>query len=134
MARQPRQAAIDAICREWGRTRRQLTWGDQPRTAREQIGPLRSTLGQRRDLHHGARSNRLDQHWPEVYVDDAFVVNQAFKRMAPPMALLMEIHYAAPWALDEKYDFMCMSRAKYHDQVQTIRTFIEGWLAREKVA
>jgi hypothetical protein len=85
-------------------------------------------------LHHGARSNRVEQHWPEVYVDDAFVVNQAFKAMAQPMAVLMDIHYAAPWVLEDKYDFMCMSRAKYHDQVQALRTFIEGWIAARKAA
>jgi hypothetical protein len=29
---------------------------------------------------------------------------------------------------------MCMSRAKYHDQVQALRTFIEGWIAARKAA
>lgn len=134
MARQPRQAAIDAICREWGKVRRQLRGLSEPERARDILGAIRSTLGERRDLHSGARSNRLEQHWPEVYEGDSAVVNQAFHAMPPRLKVMMEVHFVAHGPVSEKADLLAMSRDKYFEEVRDVRQFVEGWVARDQVA
>ena len=73
-----RHDAIDLACLAWGNARRRMLGLDDVRKSTDMLGPMRSTLGQRRDLHAGARSNRLEQHWPEVYgSEDALTALQA---------------------------------------------------------
>lgn len=134
MARHPRQAAIDAHCKEWGRTRRKIVGVDDPELSKEYIGALRSTLGQRRDLHAGAKSNKVDQHWPELYENDAAIVNQAYHAMRPDLRMVMELHYAARAPAERKANFLCISIRVYWDRVNEVRTFVDGYMARSDAA
>jgi len=51
-----------------------------PERAKEYLGALRCTIGQRRDLHAGSKSDGwLDQHFPEVFLGYGLVVAVALK-------------------------------------------------------
>lgn len=130
MGRRSHNHVVDQLCREWGRVRRQLLGVDDPKLAREHLGALRSTLGQRRDLHAGARSNKVEQHWPEVYEGEALAVNQAFHAMRPALKVIMDVHYATHATNQRRAEFLCMSTDTYLRRVNDARAFVEGWLAR----
>lgn len=135
MGRRCKDDPIDALCRTWGETRRKLLGLDEPKLAREYIGALKSTLGQRRDLHAGAKSEgRVSQHCPEVYVGEARLVNQAYQSMAPEFKIVMDVHYAAHAPADVKAEFLCMSPKKYWHHVGYVRMFVMGWLAKTDAA
>jgi hypothetical protein len=129
VGRKAKNEVIDKVCREWGQIRRQLVGIDDPKLAKDYIGALRSTLGQRRDLHSGSKSNKLDIQWPEVYEGDAKLVNDAFHRMRPYLRVVMEIHFCANAEAQRKADFLCVSLAVYWREVNEVRSFVEGWLA-----
>lgn len=134
MARRPQNEVVDRLCRDWGRTRRQILGLDDPQLAKEYVGALKSTLGQRRDLHAGSRSNKLEQHWPETYTGESFYVNQAHHAMRPEMRMVMDLHYCAQVEAERKAEFLCISRKVYFEQVNAVRAFVEGWLARADAA
>jgi hypothetical protein len=134
MARKPKDEAIDNLCKQWAVIRRQLVGIDDPKLSKEYIGALRSTLGQRRDLHAGARSNTIDLHWPEVYEGETVLVNQAFHAMRPELKVMMDIQYVAKGAAMMKADFLCVSIQRYWNDVRAVRSFVDGWLARADAA
>lgn len=134
MARRAKNEVIDNLCKQWAVTRRQLVGVDDPQKSKEYLGALRCTLAQRRDLHHGARSNKVEQHWPEVYTGEARLVNEAFHAMRPWLRVVMDIHYVARAPIEAKADFLCISKAKYWHEVNDVRVFVEGWLARADAA
>jgi hypothetical protein len=131
MARRPGFDHIDVLCRRWGDVRRQLLGLSEPALSRDCIGPLRSTLGQRRDLHAGATSSgRVEQHWPEVYTGDLYRVNEAFRALRPALKIAMEVHYCARAKAVEKAQFLCISQPAYWQRVRDVRAFVDGYLAR----
>lgn len=134
MGRKAKNIAIDNLCREWGKIRRQVVGVDDPKVAKEYIGSLRSTLGERRDLHAGSRSNKVEQHWPEVYTGDSYAVNQAFHSLSPFLRVVMEIHYCANAPAKVKAEFLCVSLDKYWREVNIVRAFVDGFLARSDAA
>ena len=135
MARRPKQEAIDAICRQWGKVRRQVLGIDDPQLSKDYIGSLRCTLGQRRDLHAGSTSEgKIDIHWPEVYTGEARLVNEAFHAMRPKLRVFMDLHYAGKAPAEVKADFMAISMDSYWRELRDVRSFVEGWLARSDAA
>lgn len=123
--------AIDLACQEWARARRKALGLDEARTAAEVLGPLRSTLGARRDLHAGAKSNRVEQHWPEVYgSEQALEVARAYAQMGELFRAMLDAHYVARAPIDDKAAALAMSRAKYFSVLNMAKAFVEGWLAR----
>jgi hypothetical protein len=124
-----RRDAIDQLCYSWARVRRQLLGLSTPLQAREYIGAIRSTLGQRRDLHAGARSpGRVEQHFPEVYVGDIATVNAAYWRMPPVLKETMDWHYVLqePRSKTVRADLLGISVREYWLRVQRAKTFVEG--------
>jgi hypothetical protein len=129
MGRRSNNNPIDAVCREWGKTRRQLAGFDDPRLAREYIGALRSTLGQRRDLHSGSKSNKLDIHWPEVYTGESRLVNAAWWALDPYLKYVMDLQYAAKVDPTVKADILGVGVSTYWLRVADVRQFVHGFLA-----
>ena len=127
-----RQDAIDVACQEWARARRKMLGLDETKLASEVVGPLRSTLGARRDLHAGAKSEgRVEQHWPEVYGSDvALEVARAYRQMGELLRSVLDAHYVARGPVDVKADALAMSRARYFSTLNMAKAFVEGWLAR----
>jgi hypothetical protein len=126
---------VDALCREWGVVRRQLMGFDDPRRAREYIGAVRCTLGERRDLHAGSRSNKLDIHWPEVYEGRARLVNAAFQALDPYKRIVMDLQYAAHKTDPSvKADLLRISVRAYWNRVSDVRQFVDGFLAAIEAA
>ena len=135
MGRRSKADVIDGVCREWGIVRRQVTGVDDPRKAKDYIGALKCTLAQRRDMHAGSKTNFTEsQHWPELYTGDAIYVNEAFHSMRPFQRVVMEIHYCSRASAEEKAEFLAVSMPAYWRYIQGVRAFIEGYLARSKVA
>jgi hypothetical protein len=134
MGRPSSNVYIDSVCREWGRTRRQLVGFDDPKLAKEYIGSLRSTLAARRDLHAGAKSTKLDIHWPEVYEGRARQVNAAFKALNPYLRIVMDLQYAAKVDPTVKADLLQISVRTYWLKVADVRQFVDGFLAAIEAA
>ena len=129
MARGAKNSAVDSLIKDWSRVRRQVVGVDEPEQAKDYIGALRSTLGQRRDLHAGSRSGKVEQHYPEVYEGVSRVVNQAFHRMRPVLKVIMDIHYCAKAPAQVKADYLALSIQGYWNRVNDVRAFVEGYIA-----
>lgn len=138
MGRRAGNDYIDTICRKWATCYRKMHGLDSPERAREYLGAVRCTLGQRRDLHAGAKSEgKVEQHWPEVYTSrEALIVARAFHDMRPWLQTLAIVHYVIwlpPEAdpIEVKAEALAMSTTKYHREISKVRTFVEGWVARD---
>jgi ATP-dependent DNA helicase RecG len=116
---------VDVACYQWAKGRRKQLGLDDPRmeraAAQEFIGALRSTLGQRRDLHSGATTTRADIHCPEgFYSDKGLLVNLAFKTLTPFEQAVMEMQYVFKSKADEKAEVMgAFKRGEVHVLVAT---------------
>jgi hypothetical protein len=134
MGRPSNNAYIDSVCREWGRVRRQLVGFDDPKLAKEYIGALRCTLAERRDLHSGSKSGKIDLHWPEVYEGRARLVNAAFMALDPFYRLVMDLQYAAHVDPCVKADMLHIGVRTYWQKVADVRQFVDGFLAAIEAA
>lgn len=131
MARNGRDR-IDRICDEWGAIRRELLGFALPALARDQLGAVRCTLAARRDLHHGARSGKVEQAFPEYpFRGDAAIVNTVYKRLPEPLQEIMDAHYTAttPRSKSLRADLMGLSVRVYWERVNRVRAAVEGGLA-----
>ena len=125
-----RDDAIDLACRRWAAERRKLLGLDHPQKAREFLGAVRSTLGQRRDLHAGSTSvGRIEQHFPEVYTGDAFDVNRAYWLARPRVKAMLDVHYVARAPIAVKAGWMAVSVPQYFVELKVAKAFVEGRLA-----
>jgi hypothetical protein len=126
-----RADSVDLACQDWAKVRRQVRGLEEPKLAREYLGALRSTLGQRRDLHAGATSTgRVEQHYPEVYEGDALTVHRAFQRMRYEMRRLLEVHYVVRAPIDCKAWALAVSPPTYYAQLREAKGFVESELTR----
>jgi len=126
---------IDLACRDWAQVRRRLLGLDDPHmriaTAAEFVGAIRSTLGERRDLHAGARSSgRVEQHYPEVYTGTALDVHRAYRAMRLELRDILDVHYVARAPVADKAEALAMSSARYWQRLGVAKSFVEGWLAQ----
>ena len=120
--------ATDLLCYSWAATRRQLLGLTNPRTQREFVGAIRSTLGNVQRHHDGAGSfTAREQHFPEVYEGDALLVNLAFKRMPPQLAPYMDLHYTLGRGAVRRADLLGIGRSKYWESVKRCKMFVEGY-------
>ena len=80
MGRRRKGDSTDLACREWARDKRRMLGLEESLTAREFLGAIRCTLGQRRDLHAGSRSDgNVVQEFPEIWsTQQAQRVSMAF--------------------------------------------------------
>ena len=127
-----RTDAVDVACEEWAVPMRELLGWTQPRLAREYVGSLRCTLGARRDLHHGGRSGKVDQWWPEFpFQGRAATVNAVYRRMPEPMQEIMVAHYVAttPRSKSLRADLMGLSVRVYWERVNRARAAVDGAMA-----
>lgn len=131
MAR-PCRDRIDRICDEWGRVRRELLGYALPALAKDQLGAIRCTLAARRDLHHGGRSGRIEQHFPEYpFRGDSALVNEVFKRMPEVLQEIADAHYTAttPRSKSMRADLMGLSVRVYWERVNRFRAAVDGAMA-----
>lgn len=96
---------VDVACESWAYQWVQ-NFGRDPDRAARYVGALRSTLGRVRELHDGAssRTQTPSQHWPEVFMGQALLVNMALSAMSEGSRLIVWSHYVlrvydpATWA------------------------------------
>lgn len=121
---------IDQELEAWARVWREVNGYSDPKLASGFLGALRCTLGERRDLHAGSRSNRLEQHWPEVFTGRELVVNRAVRSMSPSLQQIVAAHYIAtvPKNRTLRADLMGLSRKSYFERVRVAKAFIHGAL------
>lgn len=123
---------VDLLLEAWARRRREVLGIRHPLTASEYLGAVRCTLGDRRDLHHGSRSNRLDQAWPEFpYTGTLYLVNLAVKAMSPSLREVVDWHWTLEVPRDRRIraGLMGISPRAYWDRVSRAHHFISGALA-----
>lgn len=122
---------LDKRLEAWARTRRELLGLADPRVAKGILGPLRCTLGARRDLHSGAKSlGRIDLHWPEVYTGQPAELNRAFKRLREDLRIIIDVHYVLqqPKSRGERADLLGLKRDRYYERVRLAKAFLAGAL------
>jgi hypothetical protein len=129
-----KEDAIDVLAKSWGRQYRKIRgWEDrrmERATSREFIGAVRSTLGQRRDLHAGATSTgRIEQHFPEVFTGDALLVNNVVKAARHEIREALVLRYAYPAPPEVKASIMNVSIRTYWERVANAKHWLEGRLA-----
>ena len=124
--------AIDSVCEEWARTRRQLLGLSNPRTQSEFIGAMRCSLGNVQRHHDGAGSyTTREQHFPELYQGDALLVNLAFKRMPLEMRTYMDLHFTLGRGATVRAELLGLTVRSYWERVGRCRTFVEGYFASQ---
>ena len=132
-----RRDATDVAIESWARTKRELLGLTAPRLDIDCIGPLRCTLAARRDLHHGSRTQKPDQHWPEFPFaagSDAWIINEAFRRLPDPLADVIVAHYVVLTPRDRtvRADLMGVARRAYWERLGRAKAFLEGALATSR--
>jgi hypothetical protein len=124
--------AVDLACEEWAVPMRELLGAAQPKLAKDYLGPVRCTLAARRDLHHGARSGRVEQHFPEYpFRGTAALVNTVYRRMPEPIQEIMVAHYVAltPRSKTLRADLMGISVRDYWNRLGRAKSAVDGALA-----
>lgn len=126
-----RKDATDVALEEWAKQRRRIIGLDEFRTAREYVGPVRSTLGQRRDLHANSKSNgKRVQAWPEVYTGrTAQTVNRAYWQASPDRKDILDVHYVFPLNPRDKPAFLGVPVRTYYDLVNGAKDWLDGYMA-----
>lgn len=124
----------DVACEEWAEIMRELIGMTEPRFARDYIGALRCTLAARRDLHHGGRSGKVVQHFPEFPFAGrgrAATVNEVYKRLPEPLQEILVAHYVArtPRSKSLRADLMGLSTRAYWERVSRAKAAVYGALA-----
>ena len=127
--------STDVACEQWAVRKRELLGVTQLRGF---LGPMRCTLGARRDLHHGSRTERVEQHWPEFPFEPgtlAYVVNEAVKRMPDALTEIMVAHYVVLEPRDRgiRAELMGLSRRQYWEKLGRAKAFVQGALAYDNV-
>jgi hypothetical protein len=131
-----REDGIDVICKIWGREKRRNLGIEDPkheeREAREFLGAIRSTLGARRDLHNARATStgRMDQHFPEVFSEDAQPINRAYNKMNIKRRAIMDLQFVARASALEKAEAVSCSVPTYYALVREAKAFVEAWLMR----
>jgi DNA-directed RNA polymerase specialized sigma24 family protein len=103
---------------------------DEALTAREFLGAIRCTLGQRRDLHAGSRSDgKVVQEFPEVWTTQhAYRVALAFHRLRVELRDVLLVHYVAKAPIALKCDALAVSQRTYWARLAQARNAVEPWL------
>ena len=105
---------------------------NHPLMAKEYVGALRCTLAARRDLHHGSRSGKLDQQWPEYpFQGTAATVNVVYRRLPEPLQEIMVAHYVAltPRSKSIRANLMGLSVRLYWERVGRVKAAVSGAFA-----
>jgi hypothetical protein len=124
-----RDDLIDSACQEWASAVRHM---EHPTLAKEYVGALRCTLAARRDLHHGSRSGKIDQQWPEYpFQGTAGLVNVVYRKLPPCLQEIMVAHYVAltPRSKSLRADLMGLSVRLYWERVGRAKSAVSGALA-----
>ena len=121
---------IDQECERWAIIWREVNGLSDPKSAGGFLGSLRCTLGARRDLHAGAKTNTVDQHWPEVYTGVPLVVNRAYWKMSPTLKEILVANYVVrePRNRTTRADLMGISRKTYFERLARAKCYVEGAL------
>lgn len=123
----------DVACFEWADVMRELLGVTHPKLAKEYLGALRCTLAARRDLHHGQRSGRVEQHWPEFPFAGkgrAATVNAVYRRLQEPLQEILVAHYVAltPRSRSLRADLMGLSTRVYWERLGRAKSAVHGAL------
>ena len=125
------------LAMHWASTRRELLGLRSPKLQSEFVGAIRCSLRNLQRHGDGASAyTTREQFFPEVYVGDAFLLNQAFKAMPPEIAAVWEAHYVLPkiTAL-QKAEMLYISTATYMTRLAEARAFARGFMnARDAAA
>jgi hypothetical protein len=122
----------DRLIDEWAGVRRELLGYSNPKLSKDYLGSMRCTLAARRDLHHGGRSGKVEQQWPEFpFRGNAAIVNEVFKRLSEPLQEIMDAHWVAttPRSKTLRADLMGLSVRVYWERVNRVRAAVEGGMA-----
>lgn len=128
-----RRDNVDIACEQWAGVMRELVGLRDPDHAHGFLGPMRCTLAARRDLHHGSRTQRPEQHWPEfpfARIPEAKIVNTVYWRMPAPLAEILVAHYVVISPRDKRVraELMGISTRHYWERLGRAKAVIQGAL------
>ena len=124
-----RKDEADVACEAWAYPMRELLGLVAPR---EYLGSVRCTLAARRDLHHGSRSGRIEQQWPEFpFRDQTAAVQMAYRRLPEALQEIMVAHWCVMTPRDKRLraELMGISAREYWLRVGRAKAAVYGALA-----
>ena len=122
---------IDLACEQWAAIRRQIDAGEF-KHASDQLGATRCTLAEKRDLHHGSRTQKPVQHWPEVMTGDALAVARAWHRMNLTLREILAVHYGVRAPSKVKVARLGIGPRLYWDRLARAKTYVEAWIDHDE--
>ena len=129
-----RRTSLDVALEEWSKIARELYGITDPRTSGGYLGAVRCTLAARRDLHHGARSGVVEQHWPpfpfERASEDACLVHAWFRVTPEPLATVVAANYVPlePKSRQLRAELLGLSRPDYYARLDKARAHLDGYM------
>jgi hypothetical protein len=123
---------IDALCESWAAAYREAFVKRYPTQSKDVLGSVHCTLAARRDLHHGSRSGRVEQQWPEFpFRGDDAMVNAVYKHLPEPLQEVMVVRYVVLRPRDQRVraDLMGLSWRVWYDRVGRVKSAVDGALA-----
>lgn len=117
---------VDLACESWATTQRELAGKLEPI---DYLGAVRCTLAERRDLHHGSRTQKPVQHWPEVYSDVGWCVSRAVQHMSWSLREIVFVHYVVRAPSKIKIERLGIGPRLYWERLGRAKAFVDGYLA-----
>ena len=118
---------VDHACDQWGAVLRENYGLREPQ---DYLGAVRCTLAERRDLHHGSTSGKVEQHWPEVHGDLGWCVSRAYQHMRIDLREVLFCHYVVPGVAKSKIHRIGLDDRTYWERLGRAKAYVDGWLGR----
>ncbi len=122
---------VDVACEAWARVRARIDHGTFGET-NDWLGACRCTLAEKRDLHHGSRSGRVEQHFPEVHDEEGLIVARAVQHMRASLREILYAHYVVRAPIKIKIEQLGIGPRLYWDRLGRAKSFVAGWMTADQ--
>jgi hypothetical protein len=114
-----------SMCKTWARQKARVWLGGHG--GHVDGWPPISMAGKLREELEGAGQGKIEQHFAEVLVGDALLVQRAIEDMPWSMRLVLHLHYLAMGNVKEKAAFAAVSRAHYWNLLGRAHARVAGF-------
>lgn len=122
------EAWVQEMCRRWARAKLRI-WNGGDGKGHEDGWPASSIAGRIRDEGEGLGQGAIRQHYAEVMVGEALLVERVVKGMPFKQRLVLHLHYIIhPGSAKEKAKSAEVSVASYWSILNNAHARIEGFI------
>ena len=120
---------VKGMCRTWARQKARVWLGGHD--GHVDGWPPSSMAGKLREELEGAGQGKMEQHFAEVLVGDALLVQRSIEDMPWSVRLVLHLHYLAMDNVKEKAAFAGVSRAHYWNLLGRAHARVAGFVESE---